>query len=184
MQNKQVDVMDHIGEIVRGVKNGVLLTTKRGIEVNCMTISWGQIGIEWNRLLFTTYVRTGRYTHKMLEDSGEFTVNIGMGGKIGKILGYCGTKSGADVNKIKELGLNLVTGTEIETPGIMELPLTLECRLIYTQYQDRNAIPEEFVAEFYPQNVQSSFSGANRDYHTMFYGEIIGAYIAGGALLQ
>lgn len=178
MQKKQIDVADYLSEIIKGVQKGVLITTKSGEEVNCMTISWGQIGVEWNRMIFTTFVRTGRYTHKLLEESGEFSVNIGMGGKIGKILGFCGSKSGADVNKIGELGLTLVPGTDIGAPGIKELPLTLECKVIYKQLQNKNEIPLDINAEFYPQDVSGTFSGSNSDYHTMFFGEIVGAYIA------
>lgn len=169
--------MDYVSEIMKAVKKGVLITTKNGAEVNCMTISWGQIGIEWNRMIFTAFVRTGRHTHKMLEESGEFSINIGMEGKVGKILGFCGTKSGADVDKVNELGLTLVPGTVISTPGIKELPLTLECKLIYKQLQDKKEIPSEINANFYPQDVPSSDCGSNRDYHTMFCGEIVRAYI-------
>lgn len=178
MPKRTIDVNDYLGEVVKGVKKGVLITTGSGEEVNCMTISWGQIGIEWNRLIFTTFIRTGRHSHKLLEQSGEFSVNIGMGAKVGKILSFCGTKSGADVDKPGELGLTLVPGTDISVPGIAELPLTLECKVIYKQLQDRSAIPPEFNNEFYPQDVDGSFSGSNRDYHTMFFGEILGGYIA------
>jgi flavin reductase (DIM6/NTAB) family NADH-FMN oxidoreductase RutF len=113
----------------------------------------------------------------MLEESGEFSVNIGMGDKVGKILGFCGTKSGADVNKVSELGLTLVPGTDISTPGIKELPLTLECKVIYKQLQEKNEIPADINTDNYPQDVPSSDCGSNRDYHTMFFGEIVGAYI-------
>jgi flavin reductase (DIM6/NTAB) family NADH-FMN oxidoreductase RutF len=177
MKKEQIDVMDYVSEIMKALKKGVLLTAKNGAEVNCMTIAWGQIGIEWNRMIFTAFVRTGRHTHKMLEESGEFSVNIGMGDKVGKILGFCGTKSGADVNKVSELGLTLVPGTDISTPGIKELPLTLECKVIYKQLQEKNEIPADINTDNYPQDVPSSDCGSNRDYHTMFFGEIVGAYI-------
>jgi len=177
MKKKQIDVIDYISEIIKSVKKGALITTKSGEEVNCMTIAWGQIGIEWNRLIFTTFVRTGRHTHKMLEDSGEFTLNIGMDGKVGKILSFCGTKSGAEIDKVSELGLTLVPGTDINAPGIKELPLTLECKIIYSQLQDKTRIPPNIKAANYPQDVPGSYPGSNRDYHTMFFGEIVGAYM-------
>lgn len=178
MARKTIDVVAYASEILKGVQDGALITTKRGDEVNAMTISWGTLGIEWNRLIFTTFVRTGRHTHKMLEDTFEFTVNIGTGGKAGKIRGICGTKTGATTNKIKELGLTLVTGDKIGVPGIVEMPLTLECKVIYRQLQDPLSIPGSFKESFYPHDVPSDFHGANRDFHTAFYGEIIGAYRA------
>ncbi|MCG4720341.1 flavin reductase family protein, partial [Bacteroides intestinalis] len=71
----------------------------------------------------------------------------------------------------------LEESNNISVPGIKELPLTLECRVIYKQEQDKNAITEENKKAFYPQDVDSSYHGANNDFHTAYYGEIIGAYI-------
>ena len=175
---RNVDVYDHVNHILQQLKKGILITTQVDDKINSMTISWGQIGIEWNRLIFTTYVRTGRFTHHMLEQKKEFTVNVPMETKANKILGYCGTKSGKNHDKAKELGLTLVEGDKVDVPGIKELPLTLECKVIYSQLQDKNAMPEHLASEFYPQTVASDFHGANKDFHTMFMGEIVGAYIA------
>lgn len=38
---RAIDPIEHASEIMQGVKNGVLLTTKNGDRVNAMTISWG-----------------------------------------------------------------------------------------------------------------------------------------------
>lgn len=38
---KKIDVFEHMGEILNGVKNGVLITGKADGRVNSMTISWG-----------------------------------------------------------------------------------------------------------------------------------------------
>lgn len=175
---KEIDVMDHLGEIMKGVKIGALITTKTGDRVNSMTISWGHIGIEWNKVIFIAYIRTSRFTHKMLEESNEFTLNVGTGAKVGKILSYCGTKSGSDVDKINDLNLTLVDGNKISIPGIKELPLTLECKVIYKQLQDKDALGTEIKDKFYPENISGKYHGSNCDLHTMFYGEVVGAYLA------
>lgn len=178
LDKQTIDPLQHLSAIMKGVQKAALVTTKANGIVNSMTISWGQIGFEWNKLIFTIYIRTGRHTHKMLEASNEFTVNIGFGEEVDKITAFCGTKSGLSIDKIKELGLTLVPGNEIETPGIKELPLTLECKIIYKQLQDKDAISTRVKERFYPDNVPGSFPRSNNDYHTMFYGEIVGAYIA------
>jgi len=175
---QNIDVFEYFNTILNSVKTGVLVTTKVGNKINCMTISWGQIGIEWNKLIFTIFIRKGRFTHDLLEKSGEFTINIPFDNEANEILKFCGTKSGKDIDKINELKLNIVEGDKIETPGIKELPLTLECKIIYKQIQDENMIMPEIKKRFYPNNVSSSYAGSNQDLHTMFYGEIIGAYIA------
>ena len=92
-------------------------------------------------------------------------------------LGVCGTKSGHVSDKINELGLSLEEPNSISVPGIKELPLTLECKVIYKQKQDDNEITEEIKNTCYPQDVDSSFHGANKDFHIAYYGEIVSAYI-------
>lgn len=174
--NKTVDAFDYAGYICKAMKKGILLTTKSGDKVNTMTIGWGKIGIEWNRPVFIAYVRETRYTKSMLENAGEFTVNIPYGQLDSNILGYCGKKSGRDTDKIADLGLTLVESDVVSVPGIKELPLTLECRVIYKQAQDLNMLPDEILQRFYPVMDAEGF----RDYHIAYYGEIVNAYLIDG----
>lgn len=174
---KSINAFDYAGEICKSMKKGILLTTKTGDKVNSMTIGWGKIGIEWGRPIFIAYVRESRYTKQMLEANGEFTVNIPYGELDSRILSICGTKSGRDTDKIGELNLHLEEPVSISVPGIRELPLTLECKVIYKQKQDLNAIPENLLQRYYPQDVDSSYHGSNRDYHIAYYGEIVSAYL-------
>jgi flavin reductase (DIM6/NTAB) family NADH-FMN oxidoreductase RutF len=177
MMKKEIEVFDYVNEIMKAVKTGVLLTTKAGDKVNAMTISWGTIGIEWSKPIFTVFVRENRFTRQQLEENPEFTINIPYGAFDKKILGFCGTKSGHEFDKIGDLNLTLESPRVVSVPAIKELPLTLECRVIYKQKQDEHEIPENNKNIFYPQNVDSSFHGANKDFHTAYYGEIVSAYI-------
>ena len=170
---KQVDAFDYAGLICKAMKKGVLLTTKAGDTVNTMPIGWGKIGIEWNRPVFIAYVRETRYTKQLLEAAGEFTVNIPVGDADSRILGYCGTKSGRDTDKIADLSLTLVDSDNVQVPGIRELPLTLECKVIYKQKQDLAQLPESITDRFYPVVNEDGF----RDYHIAYYGEIVNAYL-------
>lgn len=174
---KEIEVFSYANEILKGVKKGVLLTTKAGDKVNSMTISWGVLGIEWAKPIFTVFVRENRFTRYQLEKNLEFTVNIPLGDFDKKILKICGTKSGRSVDKIKELNLTLETPNIISVPAIREFPLTLECKVIYKQRQDENEITEKYKNLFYPHDVDSLFHGANKDFHTAYYGEIVNAYI-------
>lgn len=174
---KEIEVFDYAKEILKAVKTGVLLTTKADDKVYFMTISWGTLGIEWSRPIFTVFVRENRFTKHQLDKNPEFTINIPYGAFDKKILGICGTKSGHTIDKIKELSLTLETPNNVSVPAIRELPLTLECRVLYKQKQDESEVSEENKNTFYPQDVDSSFYGANKDYHTAYYGEIVSAYI-------
>ena len=174
---KMIDAFDYAGTICKEMKRGILLTTKCGGKVNTMTIGWGKIGIEWGKPIFVAYVRESRYTKQMLEGNGEFTVNVPMSSLDGKILGYCGTRSGRDTDKIADLGLTLEDPEVISVPGIKELPLTLECKVIYKQKQDLGAIPEEILARYYPKAEEAVYAGEKRDFHYAYYGEIVSAYL-------
>ena len=170
---QHVEAFDYAGHICKALKKGILLTTKSGDTVNTMTVGWGKIGIEWNRPVFIAYVRETRYTKQLLEECGEFTINIPYGEIDPKILGYCGSKSGRDTNKIEDLGLTLVDSDVVQAPGIQQLPLTLECRVIYKQQQDLSKLPKEILDRFYPVVAEDGF----RDYHIAYYGEIVNAYL-------
>lgn len=174
---KKIDVFDYAADILKAVKTGVLLTTSYQGRVNTMTISWGTLGIEWSKPIFTTFVRENRYTKTLLDGSGEFTINIPQGEYDRKILGACGTLSGRNADKIKRLGLTLVPSEFVAAPGIKEFPITLECRVVYKQKQDPDQITPENQRAFYPQDVSSENPGSNRDYHTAYYGEIVNAYL-------
>ena len=169
---KQVNPFDYAGEICKALPKGILITTKNGDFVNSMTIGWGHIGIEWSKPIFVAYVRESRYTKTMLENHGEFTINVPVGNVDSNILAVCGRKSGRDMDKIKELGLHLVESDVIAVPGIEELPLTLECKVIYKQKQDLSAIPEDILNRYYPAD-ETGF----QDYHYAYYGEIVNAYL-------
>ena len=174
---RKINLGEHAGDILSALQKGVLLTAKAEGKINTMTISWGTIGIEWAKPIFTVFVRENRFTRELLEKNPEFTISIPVGEFDKKILGICGTKSGRDTDKFKTAGLTEEEPEIISVPAIKELPLTLECKIIYKQTQNPKEITKENNKKFYPQNVESNFHGANRDYHTAYYGEIIAAYI-------
>jgi len=169
---KKINVFDHANEICSALSKGVLLTTACDGKVNTMTIGWGMLGIEWGKPLFIAYVRQSRYTKEMLEKNGEFTVNIPYGDVDKNILGVCGSKSGRDMDKIKELGLITEPPNKISVPGIRQLPLTLECKVIYKQDQPYALLPKDAAARFYPLDEKGE-----ADYHTAYYAQIVDAYL-------
>lgn len=169
---ENIVAFDYAGDICKALPGGILLTTKAHDQVNSMTIGWGHIGIEWGKPIFVAYVRKSRYTYEMLEENGEFTVNVPMGEFDKKILGYCGRVSGRDADKIADLGLTLEEGRSVSVPGIKELPLTLECRVIYKQEQNLDAVLPAVLDRYYPSD-----DNGVRDVHIAYYGEIVDAYL-------
>lgn len=169
---KTVNVWDYAGHIMKDIGKGILLTTCAEEQVNTMIIGWGQLGVVWSKPVFQVLVRESRHTKALLDQNGEFTVNVPLGQIDKNIVAVCGTKSGRDLDKIKELGLTLEPGQTVSVPGIRELPLTLECKVIYKQAQDPAAIDKGCLERFYAKGTQNE-----GDYHTIYYGEITAAYI-------
>ena len=169
---RKIEIADYAGKIMTETSKGILLTTKANGKVNSMTIGWGFLGIQWAKPIFVVLVRQSRHTKKMLDENPEFTINVPLGAIDKNILGVCGTKSGRDMDKIAELGLTLEEGETVSVPAIKELPLTLECKVIYKQDQDPAAIAPEDDARFYAKGPANE-----GDYHTAYYGQITAAYI-------
>lgn len=172
LKKTEIDAFTCAGEICKALSRGVLLTTRSGSRVNTMTIGWGTMGVEWGKPIFIAYVRESRYTRQLLEESGEFTVNIPLDGENREILGYCGRKSGRDTDKFRDMALTAVDSDVVSAPGIAQFPLTLECRILYRQEQDARRMPREVIDRYYPP-VDEQGRG---DMHTAYYGEIVNAY--------
>lgn len=169
---KEVNVWDYAGLITKQMDKGILLTTAANGETNTMVIGWGHIGIIWGRPTFCAYVRESRHTKTLLDKNGEFTVNVPLGAVDKNIVAVCGTKSGRDMDKFQELGLEAEPGMTVSVPGIRQLPLTLECKVLYQQDQDAKAIDTAVLDRYYTKGTRN-----DGDYHTVYVGEITAAYI-------
>ncbi len=169
---REVNVRDYAGQILEKLEKGILMTTAADGEVNTMVIGWGHLGTIWYKPTFVAYVRESRHTKKLVDKTGEFTVNIPLAQPDKNVLAVCGSKSGRDMDKIKELGLTLEPGQTVSVPGIKEFPLTLECKVLYQQDQDPAAIDPDSLARFYAPGTRNE-----GDYHTAYIAEITAAYI-------
>lgn len=170
---KYINLWEYAGEILEQVSTAALVTAKADGEVNPMTIGWGTLGTEWAKPIFTVFVRQSRHTKTLLDKNGEFTINVPRrGADVKEIMRVCGTKSGRDMNKIQELGLTLEEPDVISVPGIKELPITLECRVVYKQDQDLSFLDEDKRLRYYAPGTAN-----DGDYHTAYYGEVLAAYI-------
>lgn len=148
-------------------KQGAFLTVRSGDITNTMTISWGNIGFEWNKPIFTVLVRESRYTYELIENSSEFTVSIPLSSELKSALAYCGSKSGRNVDKFKECNLTLAPGKSVSTPIIADCELHYECKIAYKQ---------EINPELLTKEIKKS-SYRTGDYHTLYYGEIVNCYL-------
>ena len=170
---RTIDLWEHAGHILEQTGKAVLLTTKAHRLVNTMVIGWGTLGVEWGKPIFTVFVRESRLTKQLLDENPEFTINVPLAAMDPEVLRVCGRESGRDVDKIQKLGLTLEAPLTGSVPGIRELPLTLECKVIYRQDQDPDAINEENTRRYYP--IPEGWEKG--DYHTAYYGQVVAAYV-------
>lgn len=147
-------------------KRGAFLTTSYGDKVNTMTISWGNVGYEWGRPIFTVMVRQSRYTHDLIEKCGEFTVCIPVGDKFKKALGICGSKSGRDIDKFQAAGIAVRKAKKVDTPVISGCDYNYECKIVYKQEMNPSQLSKDILNSSYTDG----------DFHTIYYGEIIACY--------
>ena len=155
---REINAFDYAGEIFKALPRGILLTSEAEDCVNAMTIGWGTIGIEWGVPIFAAYVRTSRFTYDLLERTGEFTICAPLGElskEAAKAIGICGSKSGRDVDKLAQAGVHLVEADIVRPPAIKELPLTFECRVVFSQEQPIKDINSRF-GKFYVPNTAHS----------------------------
>lgn len=147
-------------------KTGAFLTSKYNDKINSMTISWGNIGFQWNKPTFIVLVRESRYTKEFIDNSMEFTVSIPTSSKYKDALSVCGSKSGKNIDKYKECNLNLIKGEKISTPLIDCEGIHYECKVVFKQEMNLSNLDTESKNKFY----------SNGDNHTLYFGEILAVY--------
>jgi len=94
---------------------------------NIITVAWTGI-INTNPAMVYISVRPERYSYNLIKGTGEFVINL-----TNKDLTYatdwCGVKSGANVDKFKEMKLTKEKSNFVNAPSIKESPVSIECRV-------------------------------------------------------
>lgn len=133
-------------------------------KFNMMTVSWGAVGVIWGKPSVTAYIRQTRYTKEFVDQNDTFTLTFLKDGHR-EALNVLGSKSGRDMDKMKDSGL-----TPVEVDGnvtFAEAELVLVCRKRFVQDMPKeNFLQQETLDRWY----------ADQNYHTMYIGEIIAAY--------
>ena len=138
----------------------MLLSAGDERKCNTMTVSWGSLGILWNKPVATVYVRPTRYTLEFLDREDTFSLSVLSEGNRAA-LNYCGSHSGRDGNKIAAAGLTPVVDNG--TPYFAEAKLVLVCKKLYKQdFSPACFLDQSLDAVNYPK----------KDYHKMFIGSI------------
>jgi flavin reductase (DIM6/NTAB) family NADH-FMN oxidoreductase RutF len=157
----------HVVETMRRMEDpGLLLVSaKKDGKSNVMTIGWGLVGVFWRMPVFMVAVRPSRFSHELIEDSDEFTVNV-PGDGMDKVVAYCGKVSGRDNDKFAECKLSLLKGKKVRVPVIKECKVHYECQVVHKLEVVPGLVPASVKKTFYPHG----------DHHTVYFGKIVAVY--------
>ena len=87
-------------------KEWMLVCAGNKDHFNMMTASWGCLGWLWNKPVAVVFIRPERFTHGIIEENEFMTLSfLGNSEEARKIYSFCGSKSGRDLDKVKETGL-------------------------------------------------------------------------------
>ena len=131
---------------------------------NTMTASWGHIGSIWGGQLGSAtaicYVRPQRYTKDFMDREPFYTLSF-YPPEYHKALGYLGSHSGRDEDKVATVGLTPAFGDGFTY--FEEAELVLVCRKLYAAPLVKEGFLDQDVLDRYYPEV---------DLHTMYIGAI------------
>ena len=116
---------------------GTLLAPVPAVMVSCIdgegrsniiTIAWTGIVCSDPAMVYIS-VMPRRYSHHMIEETGEFVINLTTG-KLTRAADYCGVATGAKTDKWRDCGLTRAEASMVSAPLIAESPLNIECKVV------------------------------------------------------
>ena len=167
MKLKEIPVQElQFNPMTMIAKEWMLLTAgneERGY--NTMTVSWGHLGSIWGHggglPSSVVFVRPQRYTREFMDREEYYTLTVFPDG-YKQQLGYLGSHSGRDEDKVAKVGLTPVF--DEKSTWFAEAKLVLVCRKLYmAPLVEDGFIDKEVMEDSYPE----------RDFHQMYVGEIV-----------
>ena len=159
-------------------KRWALVTAGTPEDFNTCTVSWGSMGNVWGPnggdiSTVTVYIHPARYTQEFMAKYDTFTVSF-FPESYRKALGYLGSHSGRDEDKVANSGLTPVAAGDGVT--FKEADLTFVCKKLYEHQFDEAHLADN-VKEYYAAN-PSMYTQVGKDRwepHYMYIGEVVEA---------
>jgi len=124
-------------------------------KANIITLAWS-MPTSIDPPMVVISIAPKRYSHKLIEETGEFVVNVPTMKIVKKTL-FCGRISGKKCDKFKEAPLTAAPAKKVRSPIIIECVAHLECKLVQT---------------------------ISTGDHTLFVGEVVAAYVKRGVFTK
>ena len=142
-------------------KFGIVVSGNKEISCNGMTVSWGGIGVIWNKYVCYLFVRKSRYTHDFFDKTNKCSISF-LNDEYKKEKGIFGTKSGRDLDKFEATNLTKEYDSMLDTYYIKEADYAFLLESLYQVDLTEDNMPEEVKNKFY----------GTHDIHTMYVCEI------------
>lgn len=94
---------------------------------NIITVAWTGI-INTNPAMVYISVRQERYSYELIKKQKEFVINLTTKNLV-RATDWCGVKTGAKVDKFKEMRLHKEKAQYVSCPMIGESPVSVECKV-------------------------------------------------------
>lgn len=109
---------------------------------NILTVAWTGI-INTNPAMVYISVRPERYSYNIIKKSKEFVINL-TNEKLVRKVDFCGVRTGAKVDKFKEMNLHKEEANFVKCPLIKESPVSIECKVKEIKHMGSH---DMFIAE-------------------------------------
>lgn len=129
-------------------------------NTNLVTVAWAGT-ICTNPPMLSISIRPNRFSHHMIEETGEFVVNLTTK-ELAYATDYCGVKSGRDVDKWKEAKLTPIASEVVKAPCIKESPVNIECKVTEVKKLGSHDL---FLAEVAAVHVDDAYIDENGAFH-------------------
>ena len=169
------------GNMLNPVPAVMVSVTDKDGRSNIITVAWAGT-VCTNPPMVSISVRPSRYSYKMIEDTGEFVINL-TNESLVKACDYCGVVSGRDVDKFKKTGLTPIPMEHVRAMGIGESPVNMECRVTEKRELGSHTM---FIAEVVGVTVDDSYMDETGKFHINESGLVMyshGEYFALGTNL-
>ena len=123
---------------------------------NIITVAWTGV-INSNPAMVYISVRPSRYSYNLIKDQGEFVINLTTKDLV-RATDWCGVKTGAKVDKFKEMNLHKEKANFVKCPMIQESPVSIECKVKETKELGSHTM---FIAEVLAINTDEKYIDKN-----------------------
>ena len=141
-------------------KPGTFLYPLPAVMVSCGTMEKSNIiTVAWTGILNTNpakvyiSVRPTRYSYNLIKENREFVINLTTKNLV-KATDWCGVKTGAKVDKFKEMKLHKEKANFVKCPMIKESPVSVECKVKEIKELGSHTM---FIAEVVAINVDEKY---------------------------